>query len=125
MSPVQKARAPRVRGKVSARPRERVRFVEPMKALAVTNVPTGHWRTEIKFDGYRALAILRDGDVELWSRNEKPLSADYPEVVDALRGVRCKTAILDGEIVALDAEGRSRFQLLQQRALAGARPPIH
>jgi bifunctional non-homologous end joining protein LigD len=125
MSPLKKARAPRARVKVATRPRERVRFVEPMKALAVTNVPTGHWRTEIKFDGYRALAILRDGEVELWSRNEKPLTADYPEVVEALRKVRCETAMLDGEIVALDAEGRSRFQLLQQRALAGARPPIH
>jgi bifunctional non-homologous end joining protein LigD len=97
-----------------------------MKALAVATVPTGSWRTEIKFDGYRALAVLRDGDVELWSRNEKPLTADYPEVAAALRRVRCKSAVLDGEIVALDPEGRSRFQLLQQRGMTlGSRPPIH
>lgn len=97
-----------------------------MKALAVAEVPTGAWRTEIKFDGYRALAILRAGKIDLWSRNEKPLTADYPEVVAALRGARCASAVLDGEIVALDPDGRSRFQLLQQRADAvGGRPPIH
>jgi bifunctional non-homologous end joining protein LigD len=96
-----------------------------MKALATAEVPAGVWRTEIKFDGYRALAILNGGEVELWSRNEKPLTADYPEVVAALRTVRCASAVLDGEIVALDEAGRSRFQLLQQRGLAGDLPPIH
>lgn len=101
------------------------RFVEPMKALATAEVPTGVWRTEIKFDGYRALAILNAGKIELWSRNEKSLTADYPEVVAALRTVRCASAVLDGEIVALDEEGRSRFQLLQQRGVPNARPPIH
>ena len=116
------------RRKTSAGGTKRVappRFVEPMKALATAVVPRGVWRTEIKFDGYRALAILRDGSVELWSRNEKPLTADYPEVVTALQKVRCESAVLDGEIVALDPEGRSRFQLLQQRGLATNRPPIH
>jgi bifunctional non-homologous end joining protein LigD len=118
---------PRPRAAKSLPPRKRspVRFVEPMKALAVASLPPGEWRTEIKFDGYRALAILRAGKIELWSRNEKPLSADYPEVIAALRALRCDSAILDGEIVALDAEGRSRFQLLQQCSLAHARPPIH
>jgi bifunctional non-homologous end joining protein LigD len=96
-----------------------------MKALATAQLPVGVWRTEIKFDGYRALAILDGDKIELWSRNEKPLSADYPEVVSALRKMRCKSAVLDGEIVALDREGRSRFQLLQQRGLSSARPPIH
>src|SRR3954468_10929690 len=92
-------------GKQSAPPR----FVEPMKALATAQLPTGVWRTEIKFDGYRALAVLKGGTVELWSRNEKPLTADYPEVVAVLRKLRCESAVLDGEIVALDREGRSRF----------------
>ncbi|MEO6569618.1 MAG: non-homologous end-joining DNA ligase [Opitutaceae bacterium] len=96
-----------------------------MKALATAQVPTGVWRTEIKFDGYRALAILDNGKIELWSRNEKSLTSDYPEVAAALRAVRCESAVLDGEIVALDREGRSRFQLLQQRGLANDRPPIH
>lgn len=96
-----------------------------MKALATAEVPAGGWRTEIKFDGYRALAILAGDKIDLWSRNEKSLTADYPEVVAALRTVRCTSAVFDGEIVALDEEGRSRFQLLQQRGVAGERPPIH
>src|SRR3954470_8668612 len=125
MASVAPSRKPRRTARAAARPKALPRFVEPMKALATAQVPTGIWRTEIKFDGYRALAILDAGKIELWSRNEKPLTADYPEVTSALRAVRCKSAVLDGEIVALDAEGRSRFQLLQQRGLAGERPPIH
>jgi bifunctional non-homologous end joining protein LigD len=99
-------------------------FVAPMTALGVAAPPAGGaetWQGEIKFDGYRAIAV-RDGPaVQLWSRNEKPL--DYPEIAAALRRLRCRTAVLDGEIVALDAAGRSRFQLLQGRDL-GERPPI-
>lgn len=94
-----------------------------MKALSVTEVPEGRWRLEVKLDGYRALALINGPEVELWSRNKKPLTTDYPEVVEALRQVSCRNAVIDGEIVALDAEGRSRFQLLQGRGL-GTRPTI-
>jgi bifunctional non-homologous end joining protein LigD len=101
------------------------RFIEPMKALGVTAIPAGDWRCEIKFDGYRALAGLQRGHVpRLWSRNQKSLAADYPEVVAALRKLKCRDALIDGEVVALDAKGRSHFQLLQQRAAAEARPPL-
>jgi len=55
--------------------------------------------------------------VELWSRNHKPLSADYPGIVQALEILKCRNATLDGEIVALDEAGRSRFQLLQPKCL--------
>lgn len=99
-------------------------YLTPMKALGSESVPTGgHWRCEIKFDGYRAVAVLNNGEVELWSRNHKDLGADYPEVAKALAGVKCRNATLDGEIVALDSAGRSRFQLLQGRSL-GERPTI-
>ena len=102
------------------------RFLAPMKALGVTAIPAGDWRSEIKFDGYRALAGVQRGRApRLWSRNEKPLAADYPEVVAALRQLKCRDALIDGEVVALDRSGRSHFQLLQQRAAAGTRPPIH
>jgi bifunctional non-homologous end joining protein LigD len=102
------------------------RFVPPMKALGVTAIPPGDWHSEIKFDGYRALAALARGQPpELWSRNEKSLSADYPELVAALRRLRCDDALIDGEVVALDENGRSHFQLLQQRAAAGTRPPLY
>src|SRR3954469_9611561 len=89
------------------------KYVEPMKALAVPEVPAGEWLLEIKFDGYRALAIVDRKGVKLWSRNENVLSEDYPEIVEALGTVRSKDAVIDGEIVALDEQGRPRFQLLQ------------
>jgi bifunctional non-homologous end joining protein LigD len=94
-----------------------------MKALGSERVPEGKWRCEIKFDGYRAVAELNGGKVELWSRNHKELNADYPEIVAALARVKCRNATFDGEIVALDAAGRSRFQLLQDREM-GARPTL-
>ncbi len=94
-----------------------------MKALSVEAVPAGDWHLEIKLDGYRAVAVLNRGKVELWSRNHKPLD-EYPEIRDALAGLPCASAVLDGEIVALDAAGRSRFQLLQGRSLSGARPTL-
>ncbi len=96
-------------------------FLEPMKALASEAPPAGLWRCEIKFDGYRALAVLHGGGVELWSRNEKRLDAEFPEIVAALRRLKLQGTILDGEIVALDERGRSRFQALQARD-SGARP---
>jgi bifunctional non-homologous end joining protein LigD len=98
-------------------------YLAPMKALGSDNMPVGHWRCEIKFDGYRAVAVLNGGRVELWSRNHKPMDADYPEIVAALAQVKCRNAVLDGEVVALDAAGRSRFQLLQGREI-GERPTI-
>ena len=103
---------------------EPARFIPPMKALSVDTVPAGRWHLEIKLDGYRAIALLNEGQVELWSRNRKPLTADYPEVVAALGEIRCANAVIDGEIVALDQEGRSRFQLLQGRSMPGPRPTI-
>lgn len=98
-------------------------FIPPMKALGSEQVPGGHWRCEIKFDGYRAEAVLNTGVVELWSRSHKELNTDYPEVTAALARVKCRNAVLDGEIVAMDSAGRSRFQLLQGRGV-GKRPVI-
>jgi bifunctional non-homologous end joining protein LigD len=98
-------------------------FIPPMKALSVAEVPAGKWRLEIKLDGYRAEAVINHGEIQLWSRNHKPLTDDYPEVIEALKKIPCTNAVIDGEIVALDEQGRSRFQLLQNRGSAG-RPPI-
>lgn len=112
------------RGSLRVRAPEPARFIAPMKALSVDVVPAGRWRLEVKLDGYRAIAVINRGEVELWSRNHKPLTADYPEVVASLQQLRCANAVIDGEIVALDAAGRSRFQLLQGRGLSGSRPTI-
>jgi bifunctional non-homologous end joining protein LigD len=100
------------------------KFIEPMKARLTTTPPEGEWIYEIKLDGFRALAFKQDGRVRLLSRNEKDLGAKFPEVAEAVGGIRANRAILDGEIVALDPKGRSSFQLLQAYDLGEERPPI-
>ena len=78
------------------------------------------WLFEIKWDGYRAIAFIQDGRVRLVSRNQNELTARYPELKDMPEFVKAGTAILDGEVVALDAEGKASFSLMQQRT--GFRP---
>jgi DNA ligase D-like protein (predicted ligase) len=96
-------------------PRE-LRFVEPMECKPVESLPEDHnWQYEIKFDGYRAIAIKQRGEVQLFSRRGNSFTSTYPGVVDALGEVRTKSFILDGEIVALDDQGRHSFSLLQKR----------
>jgi bifunctional non-homologous end joining protein LigD len=92
-------------------------FVQPMTAIVVQKLPEGDdWLYEVKLDGYRAL-IIKDGDrVEIRSRNEKDLTATYPRVAAAGERLSARTAVVDGEIVAVDAQGRPSFQALQHRA---------
>jgi bifunctional non-homologous end joining protein LigD len=74
------------------------------------------WLFEIKWDGYRAVAFLDNGACRLVSRNQNDFTAGFPEVAAAIpEAFRGKRAVLDGEIVALDAEGRPSFSLMQQR----------
>lgn len=77
------------------------------------------WFFEPKWDGVRTLALVRrqgaERSVLLHSRNLNPVNRQYPEVVDAVYGADLPDVILDGEIVALDAQGRPSFQRLQQR----------
>jgi DNA ligase D-like protein (predicted ligase) len=88
-----------------------------MTATVVQQLPQGDdWLYEVKLDGYRAL-IIKDGDrVQIRSRNEKDLTATYPGVTAAGRRLMARTAVVDGEIVAVDAQGRPSFQALQHRA---------
>jgi bifunctional non-homologous end joining protein LigD len=88
-------------------------FLEPMLALPVRELPVGGWIYELKFDGRRVLALKSDGKVRLLSRNRKDFSSKYPQLIDSLTSLPAKSATLDGEIVALDQDGRSSFQLLQ------------
>ena len=95
-------------------------FVPPMKATAVTELPQGdEWIYEIKWDGYRALALKNGDDVQLLSLKAKNLSTDFPQVVEAVRGVSADLAVVDGEIVAIDQRGCPSFQMLQNRASLG------
>jgi len=70
------------------------------------------WIFETKWDGFRAIAVAAPGHAALYSRNGNDLSAKYPTICDALSAVK-QESVFDGEFVALDAHGRSRFQLLQ------------
>jgi bifunctional non-homologous end joining protein LigD len=95
-----------------------------MKARLVDSPPQGDWFYEIKFDGFRALALKDGRNVQLFSRNEKDFNEKFPEVADAVAEIKADDAIIDGEIVALDGKGRSSFQLLQAFELGQERPPI-
>jgi bifunctional non-homologous end joining protein LigD len=90
--------------------------VHPMLATSDEKAFNGpDWLFEIKWDGYRAIAFIEDGKVRLVSRNQNDLTAQFSELRDLPKFIKAKTAILDGEIVALDESGRSSFSLIQQR----------
>ena len=76
------------------------------------------WLFEIKWDGYRAIAEVTGGKVELYSRNQLSFTSRYEPLVDELQGLG-HDAVLDGEVVVLDDDGRSRFQLLQNYMKTG------
>lgn len=105
-------------------PRRKAEFIEPMKALLTERLPRGaEWIYEVKFDGVRAVTIKRGREVQLLSRTGKDMTGKYGEVTEALRGLPVKEAVLDGEVVALDAEGRPSFQLLQSSQMPGPERP--
>ena len=89
--------------------------VAPMLATLVNAPPEGDWLFETKWDGVRALAYLDGGALRLMSRNDKELGFRYPELAGLPGWVRARQAILDGEIVFLEEDGRSNFQRLQAR----------
>jgi len=82
------------------------------------------WINEEKYDGIRALAYRRAKRVQLFSRNLKELTADFPEITKALGGLAGGDFVVDGEIVAFDSKNISRFQLLQRRALGETVKPV-
>jgi len=94
------------------------KFIEPMRAALVDKLPEGDaWQYEVKFDGYRALAIKNGGELELLSRNNLKLNSRFPKIAKALASLDDGT-VLDGEIVAVDAKGRPVFNALQNAGRA-------
>jgi len=90
--------------------------LRPMLATLQTELPRGkEWTYEVKWDGYRALAVKSASGAQLISRSQKNLTRDYPAVAKAIDALPVGNAVLDGEIVALDADGRPSFQALQHR----------
>jgi DNA ligase D-like protein (predicted ligase) len=97
-------------------PETKARFIEPMLLLRTEKLPDGPaWTHELKFDGYRALAIKSGCKVQLRSRNDNDFTARYPAIVKALAAMPDET-VVDGEIVALDGNGKPSFNLLQNSA---------
>jgi DNA ligase D-like protein (predicted ligase) len=96
-----------------ARAATTVAFIESMECLPVTQIPEGRqWTYEIKLDGFRLEAVKNSGVTTLYSRRGNVLNKKFPYIAEALKDLPDVT-VLDGEIVALDAEGRSSFTLLQ------------
>lgn len=94
-------------------PKSEMKFVEPMLAKPIPQLPEGaDWQYEVKLDGYRALAIKDKGAARLISRRNNGMNDKFPGVVAALKKIE-DGLILDGEIVALDNQGRPSFNLLQ------------
>jgi bifunctional non-homologous end joining protein LigD len=90
-------------------------FVPPQLATLVKEAPKGdEWLHELKFDGYRLLCHVNRGHVRLWTRNQNDWTDKFPNIVKALQTLKVQSVILDAEVVALDASGRSSFQMLQQ-----------
>jgi ATP-dependent DNA ligase len=88
-------------------------FIEPMLLLRTDSLPEGsYWIYEIKFDGYRSIAFKTGGKVHLRSRNDNDFSLRYPGIVKALAAMPDET-VIDGEVVALDAEGKPSFNTLR------------
>lgn len=96
-------------------------FVPPQLATLVDKPPSGDaWIHELKFDGYRLICHLNGRDIRFWTRNQKDWTAKFASVAKAVKALPLKSAILDGEIVALDPSGRASFQRLQQSINKGA-----
>ena len=95
-------------------PEMRIRFIEPMLSETVDELPEDSdlWSYEVKLDGYRCLALRDESGVKLYSRKKNSLNSRFPTIVKALESVE-PGMILDGEIVALDDNGRPSFNLLQ------------
>jgi bifunctional non-homologous end joining protein LigD len=89
-------------------------FIKPQLARLVEGPPEEEgWVHELKFDGYRMEALLKDGIAQFYTRNELEWSNAFPHLLNAVEKLPCQNAILDGEIVAMDEKGKTNFQLLQ------------
>jgi ATP-dependent DNA ligase len=91
----------------------KIRFIEPMYALGVRNLPEGpDWLYEIKLDGYRCLAGKDASGLSLWSRRGNVFTSQFPAIAKACEHLPNGT-LVDGEIIATDSDGRISFNMLQ------------
>jgi len=91
-------------------------FIAPMRATLATDAfDDPDWLFEVKWDGYRVEAVIRDGRAVLWTRNQQDAGRYFPDLVGTATWIDAREAIVDGEVVALDDAGRPSFSLLQDR----------
>ena len=92
----------------------KARFIDPMLLLRTDTLPNdaSRWEYQLKFDGYRAIAFKAAGKIHLRSRNDKDFSIRYADVVKGLAKLPDET-VIDGEVIALDEDGRPSFNILQ------------
>ena len=100
-------------------------FVEPMLATLVEeSFDRSGWIFEVKWDGYRSIAIVKKGKAKLFSRAGKVFTGKFPAIEAALKGLPFD-AIFDGEIAVLDKKGRSDFQMLQEYLMSRKGPVVY
>jgi bifunctional non-homologous end joining protein LigD len=109
--------APKPKAKAKAKPKKvnttLPEQLAPQLATLVDRAPEGNWQYEIKFDGYRMLARIRDGEVRLFTRNGHDWTERLPRQAKALQALKLKDSWLDGEVVSLNGDGLPDFQALQ------------
>lgn len=89
-------------------------FVAPQLAVLDDHPPEGpNWIHEIKYDGYRVLAAVADGEARLYTRSGQDWTEKFRPIADAL-AARATVALIDGEVVVFEKEGRTSFQALQE-----------
>ena len=107
-------------------PAGKPRFLAVMKPKLLDDPPSaGDWIYELKFDGFRTLALKNGAKVKLLSRNENDLTQKFQVVAEAIAQLPCEECVIDGEVVALDEEGHSSFQLLQAYEMEGRAAPLY
>lgn len=90
--------------------------VNPMLATSIEKpFDSEEWLYEIKWDGYRSVAFIQQGKLRLVSRNQNDQTAQFSELGDIPNYICARNAVIDGEVVAIDEQGRPSFSLMQQR----------
>ncbi len=100
-------------------------FIRPQLATLVDQPPNGElWVHEIKFDGYRILAFKEGPEVLLKSRNNIDWTKELKAIAEAVKQIPCINTVVDGEVVLLDEDGKSNFQLLQNAIKGEQKAPF-
>jgi bifunctional non-homologous end joining protein LigD len=102
------------------------RFIEPQLATLVSEPPSGdNWVHEIKYDGYRALCRISDGEVKLLTRSNNDWTRKFQSIAEQMADLRIANAILDGEITSSEMSGATSFEALQQALSNNAQDRLH